>query len=759
MLATGSVVRLAGLASQPALNGAFGLVVKYEADKERYGIRLTVDGVSKVLALKRGNLIATADSSPSDSTGRLQQDALAARKAGARDLAVAFLNEYSSRAPSDHRAHTERSILLIALSRHEEAITAADMCIQLGHHADGYLRKAEALEKLGRKREAFDTLLLARDQSEELRANPGRVAPWLDRLGAEGARDGWMQHSQASEHQTTFRSTQPHCATCLKRTPPGRPSPDACCGRCGMVQYCCAAHCNSDAMHDAARCAILRCLAWRRLWEHCGVCVEILGTGGDLGRCDGRGFDVRVGLPPEAPPGVVQTPLLRESGFPSFSSKELTSMRGWAHFFGAKRVRRAWLSCVPPPTANDSDSLFGPQPPPSRGPPPPEVLSRHIGQELRGQLGALLTDAATAFYAIRELSASGKLDLTSLVSDGNGAGNGVGKGGGCEEGGAGGGSGNVLRIYVLGAEDREEGQRIQAFQNALTALVGGLVDGLLADGRAGAADSSPSTKPPQPAPSTKPLTNPAALANPPPPSSPATIDLSDVDATSSSLAATHAVAAHAVAAATGAPAVDSEQTPQPRQARVSGPVQVHAVHIGPGMKMADGMRAAAGRATGGGPASFRGSYTEYARDQSASLAHGSSVNALPPALLVAFHPGIYVNTHGYAWLETIELAIERNLPFIMTGLSEEDTRCTRELLEAIDADVLLDVPNPFASPLPTQTYPCENLTSTRNMRLFAFRGVRVNAAGVSLSATERRRRVKDAGRNIMQRLAANPLTT
>ena len=131
--------------------------------------------------------------------------------------------------------------------------------------AQAHLRKAMALEKLGRPRDAYDALLLGQ------RATHGdaRLAFDTARLADEGMRAGWMQFSAASDEQSAARSSQPHCALCLRPTPAGRPPPEASCGVCGMVQYCCAEHCAADADKHGRQCATLQKLAWRQLWSHC----------------------------------------------------------------------------------------------------------------------------------------------------------------------------------------------------------------------------------------------------------------------------------------------------------------------------------------------------------------------------------------------------------------------------------------------------------------------------------------------------------
>ena len=58
---------------------------------------------------------------------------------------------------------------------------------------------------------------------------------------------------------------------------------------------------------------------------------------------------------------------------------------------------------------------------------------------------------------------------------------------------------------------------------------------------------------------------------------------------------------------------------------------------------------------------------------------------------------------------------------VITSMSPMDTVCTREMLEALGARVLLDRPNPFASPKRAQVYPCENLVHARNQHVFVVR--------------------------------------
>ena len=125
---------------------------------------------------------------------------------------------------------------------------------------------------------------------------------------------------------------------------------------------------------------------------------------------------------------------------------------------------------------------------------------------------------------------------------------------------------------------------------------------------------------------------------------------------------------------------------------------VQTVHVGPGM----------GQTTSAAPVeTFRGSYEAYAR----------SPAFVRPNALVAFHPGVYTNYGGYSWMDTIEVALALDVPFILTSFTAEDTRCTREFLEAVQVDVLHDKPNPFASPATEQVYLCENLLSNRNRHL------------------------------------------
>ena len=256
----GTIVRLSGLSGQPELNGQHGLVLKWEVDRERYGVRVVVDGVSKRLALKRVNLLTRLDEGGWTSLGRLPQDAVAAHKAGEHELALALFTECTKVNADDKVAHSNRAASLIALSRCEEALEAANICIKLDHsYPKGHLRRATALEALGRKSEALDALLSAPPVDD-----PALVA-MSERLRVEGGRDGWLRESRVDRAQAAFRLSQPHCATCLAQTAPGRPPPDACCGTCGMVQYCCAAHKRSDSLHRAF-CGKLQAIAWRQLW-------------------------------------------------------------------------------------------------------------------------------------------------------------------------------------------------------------------------------------------------------------------------------------------------------------------------------------------------------------------------------------------------------------------------------------------------------------------------------------------------------------
>ena len=222
-----TVVRLVDLASQPALNGTHGRVLSWDAGRERLGVEVTVDGVRKSLALRPANV----DTSIVE-LDRLRRDAAGAHQAAAHVLTLALYDAYIAREPRDAKAH---------------------------------LRKATALEKLGRPRDAYDALLLGQ------RATHGdaRLAFDTARLADMGMHAGWMQFSAASDEQSAARSSQPHCALCLRPTPAGRPPPEASCGVCGMVQYCCAEHCAADADKHGRQCATLQKLAWRQLWSHC----------------------------------------------------------------------------------------------------------------------------------------------------------------------------------------------------------------------------------------------------------------------------------------------------------------------------------------------------------------------------------------------------------------------------------------------------------------------------------------------------------
>ena len=35
--------------------------------------------------------------------------------------------------------------------------------------------------------------------------------------------------------------------------------------------------------------------------------------------------------------------------------------------------------------------------------------------------------------------------------------------------------------------------------------------------------------------------------------------------------------------------------------------------------------------------------------------------------------GLYVSAHGYSWIETLQLALARGVPFVLTSMSDEAT--------------------------------------------------------------------------------------
>jgi hypothetical protein len=676
LLPARTVVRIIGLASQPELNGTHGHTLAYHKEKDRYSVRV----VGRTLALRRQNMADVidcgTDAAVAASTS-LGKDAVAAFANSEHELAHSLFRGCIKLDPTDKVAHSNCSASLIALARYEEAVAAAETCIRLDPtYAKAHVRKAIALEKAGRKREAFDTLLRGCDLSAA--SSGSECARMLERLRMEGERDGWMQFSQESRTEAAFRGAQPHCALCLRQTPGGRPPPETSCGLCGMVQYCSIAHKADGHAEHRKCCAALRTVAMRELWRHnpshpINVRIEITAVdggfkvvlGGERSEAAAEAATVRGGGAKTSP--AAAPAFLHETGFVSLSPLELRRLDSWPTFFRSVDVQERWLSKrVPPEASADDGGCFGPVPPPSRGSPSKHALSTLIGQEMRLRLADLLSDALTTFFAARQVG--GLLDVdqmrlayclaSSHMLDG---------GDGASEGAA-----SVAtaiapaapQIHVLGAEAREEARRATIFQRALRAL-------LRHD-------------------------------------------------------------------------------------------QINAVHIGPGL--ADTRRAAAsslapaddqGGAAGaggmgggaGGAAFFRGSYGDY---------HQSDAFR-PPELIVAFHAGLYVNANGYTWNETLEIAIGLGVTFVVTASTDEDARCTREFLEAFGARVLLDLPNPFASPEVRQVYPCENLTSQRNRHVFAFRGTR--DAQTAEASEERTRRLEVVGRKIMGRLKENPLLT
>lgn len=643
-----TAVRLVGLASQPTLNGMYGRCLSYDAAKERFGVSIVVGGASKSLALRRQNLVPMAQLTDAD-TSSLQRDAKAARAADAHELALALFT----------------------------ACVALD-----GSEAENHLGLAAAFEGLGRKREAYDALLVGRDATSA--GSSPRLHSLLKRLEADGVRDGWLQHSQQSHTEAAYRTSTPHCAVCLKPTPPGRPPPEASCGVCGMVQYCGAAHKLADAGRHRRACGALRPIAWRMLWDRhpaSPAALEVTlrpaadarGRGGKPSTSTlggSQGFGVRVA--PGAPHGLGRAVLVDETTFPVLSASEVGQLDSWDAFFQVADVQRRWLGAVPPP-ARAEDGSWAPQPPPGASPPGKRAVREHLSHALRCELGELLTDALTTLFALR---AAGCLGHDRPRGDG--------------------GAPQQWYLHVLGAEEGVEGRRAALFHRAVSALVGAVAprdesrsfaedDGLVLEANDGACDGEEEDD------------------------GELTLEGND----------------EAAAAAATAP---------PHGART-----VHTVHVGPGAASSP----PACLEGGGTAASFRGSYEAFR----------GTAGYTPPDALAAFHAGIYVNSHGYTWLAVLEEALARAVPLVLTSMSPEDTRCTREVLDALDARVLLDSPNPFASPKPWQVYPCENLVHARNFHVFVVAG----GGPRELSAAERRQRVHEAGREIMRRLQENPL--
>ena len=691
MLERGTVVCLTDLRSQPELNGAHGCVLQWDADRERYGVSIAANGVTKSLALRSSNL-CVVEKEEACSIERIQTDAIVAHQMKAHELAFAII---------------------------------------------------KLLERFGRKREAYDTLLRFGGSDRSL-------VQMRERLAAEGQRDGWLQFSQASVTESAFRTSNPHCAVCLRPTPSGRPAEDCCCGRCGMVQYCSAKHKDVDSTRHRAQCDTLRQIAWRRLWEHTAGTIEL-----DVApaACDAsRGFELRhvSGSAMPSPRRRQVTTLLRECSFPVLSRDEVVRMRTWSDFFSANDVQRRWLCDLPPiPDRLSSGGSFGhllgppsqPLPSPSgatgapKAPAPAadaRALAAYIGHASRLLLGDLLTDALTAVHALREAhlllpaenkSPSGERLSSHLLpaeskahqcpADGRRI------------------PGVPWRLHVVGAESAVEGRRAHVFHRAVNAAVNALLHPL-PSGSAGAdADEHPQTHANERA-------NSRAARSPPLGLVEATEAMGVVDV-SDEPTRTAGKVRDTMAAGGDTKVADSSCSSDRNE---SSQTAVRTVHIGPHMS-----RSEVSHETDGATAassSFRGTYVEYTR---------SSAYERPDAL-VAFHPGVYVNHHGYSWLETLEIAISLGIPVVLTSMLTEDARCTREFLRAIDANVLIDAPNAFASPRAEQAYFCENLLSVRNCHLFVFHGVNDRSR---LNAEERRRRVAVAGDTMMERLRQNPL--
>ena len=784
LLARGTVVCLTALSSQPMLNGCHGHVLRYEEERQRYGVKI-VGG--KTLALRPASLI---HGSGLDVT-TLSRDAVAAHEAEDHALATSLLRELlfsqmRKKSGSDQDAgevatlHLKLATSLVALRKYAKAVEAADVSIRLDSSLlPAHLQKAIALEGLGKKRESCDALIVGARASggSDLRP-PSLLAPMLSRLTAEGERDGWIQGSEASVREAKHRQNVPHCATCLEATPWGyaRPPPEASCQLCGMVQYCCAEHKEADKLHRAF-CGPLRDVAMRTMWRRSPA------------------YPVTVDITPDGAAMIVQcvengsAAPVRSLRFPQLSSAEVMGMRGWADLFRASAVQCEWLeSRGVPDDDRGGGRLFGPTPPPMPSPegarPPSsssDVVMEHISQETRTALGEELTDALTTIFALREVGRLSKLvEWCSLNGRADGAVcgaleriersvqppvagddtarlNSSSEGDDSDsddtiqlemndDGGVGDESQSPLmpELEMNGNDDDgddDDGPSLEendASTGAAECTAGGqsvAKEGLDSDEEDGpfleenphaeGSDHGDDDDVDDDGPLLE--ENPLQLAEgtpaePEAEAAPRTLRVhflgSEEPIEGRRLQLLHAAVERAVLAC----------------ADLQGArVRLETMHVGPGMRTA----------TYGDAAAFRGSYGDYHR----------SPGFRAPHLLVAFHPGVYTNSHGYTWMETIEIALEMGVPFAMTAFTSEDARCTRELLEAAQVRVVLDRSNPFASPRTEQRYPCENLLAVRNRHLFAFHG----AAEQRGSPSDVTRSVAQAGAQIKARLLANPL--
>ena len=712
-LPCGCHVRIVGLASRPELNEQLAQVIKWEPDRQRYSVRLkavTKGHATGTLALKPANLVP------------------------------------------------------------------------LDEDVENVLAMAVELEKSGRKREALDALLLHNRRSRDGASRHPGFSRTLSRLMADGEREGWLQQSEASTREATFRSSRMHCAVCLQETPAGQPPPERSCHACGMVQYCCAAHKESDVTHRDC-CDQLRAIAWRTLWERNPVCPISLSL---ETASQTPGFRVRMRTGAEAASLGAQARggiLLQEPTFPEVSRAMVQAMQGWDDFFRADRLQRRWFtgrlpSLAAAPShgsgASAAVELFGPSPPPSPsgGRPPPAAVCEHIGQEMRLALGEALSDALSAVFALRQTGWAGEMKRRLLP--GRRTVSGVA---GCAD--IGGGHDSVAadddELRLETNDSGSDGTGSDADDLQLEANEPATEGVVLEEEEENATDEVRLE-------GNVPAKKEVLLEREEEEGADADevrLEENDkVDQQRRERDATHARDARVSARATGG-TLPGEKAPKGAAAVVvhvlgaEEPVEgergglfhaalsaalsamlldeddvahtealaVRTVHIGPGMAATTRCQSAHGNA------SYRGSYAHFTRDRHYSR----------PDVLLAFHPGLYVTAHGYSWLDTLEHAIELDLPFILTALNAEDARCNRDLLAAVQARVLLDLPNPFASPRTRQVYPCENLLSNRNRHIFAFRGV--ESAPLRLDRAGRAQKAAAAGRAIMRRLQENPLTT
>lgn len=396
--------------------------------------------------------------------------------------ALPFFDQFLAVNTKDKVGYGNRAAALIELKRFSDALTDAEVCVRLDHAwAKGYKRQADALEGLGKQREAMEVLLRgAKECNEGFDIFESQLLRLNDELG--GYIDGFRENLRrrtgeqwcavcckfeggfCSPHQvrTGFGSLAargwlrlPQCLFSLCRHRAGaEPDPDPCqavmspssraafvaCHRCHLVSYCSAEHKKSDAHAHGSVCGRLQAV---RKWREKSLRVGIaLGPNDSKMPClmlykldmnTHQSYPL-IGIKGFKPISLSYRKALNDwdacFALPQMSDVLSASRKIEQHFLDEREKVRSGLSTETLPLVYDD----------------PEQMV----QDMRMVLTDTLTDALTLFHALRKTGVwRDSVDVFERSSNDL-----------------------IARIHVVGAETKRELYNSPCFLRALVCLFG-----------------------------------------------------------------------------------------------------------------------------------------------------------------------------------------------------------------------------------------------------------------------------------------------